>query len=326
MVAPCVYVKEINLDVEHINCNDLKSLSLENLRSKLDEMIDTCIWHGPSLLVMDDLDLLAPSDQENNPSAKPRQSAFILESRLHRFKNANVVFMASSSNANSLQKRFSQMHIFGKTLNLDAPDKVSRIAILKHLMSRFGSSKPLNYEHLSLLMEGYSVADLKNLFDSVVKEATIRSIKSRDSITVDQVDFESALSTFTPLSLMKLSVNSSPVRWETVGGMEETKQVLIQTLMWPSKYPQLFAKSPLRLRSGRLLYGYPGCGKTMLANAIAKHCGLNFISVKGPELLNKYIGASEQQVRELFERARGAKPCCLFFDEFDSIAPRRYRC
>ena len=105
--------------------------------------------------------------------------------------------------------------------------------------------------------------------------------------------------------------------------MEETKSVLLETLEWPTKYAPIFANSALRLRSGLLLYGYPGCGKTLLASAVAKECGLKFISVKGPEILNKYIGASEKSVRDLFERAQAAKPCVLFFDEFDSIAPKR---
>jgi peroxin-1 len=126
-------------------------------------------------------------------------------------------------------------------------------------------------------------------------------------------------------------------------GLAETRRVLRETLEWPTKYAAIFAQSPLRLRSGYvgdfcsicslslyptillrlLLYGYPGCGKTLLASTAVKECGLNFISIKGPELLNKYIGASEKSVRELFERASAAKPCVLFFDEFDSIAPKR---
>ena len=124
-------------------------------------------------------------------------------------------------------------------------------------------------------------------------------------------------------------------------GLAETRRVLRETLEWPTKYAAIFAQSPLRLRSGYvddfysiyslcptirhrlLLYGYPGCGKTLLASTAVKECGLNFISIKGPELLNKYIGASEKSVRELFERAGAAKPCVLFFDEFDSIAPKR---
>ncbi|ROT70911.1 hypothetical protein C7M84_010785 [Penaeus vannamei] len=108
-----------------------------------------------------------------------------------------------------------------------------------------------------------------------------------------------------------------------VGGMKDAKKILEETLTWPSLYPNLFNKVNLRLRSGVLLYGPPGCGKTLLANAVSAYCQLNFISVKGPELLSKYIGASEQAVRDAFERASSAKPCVLFFDEFESIAPRR---
>src|ERR1700732_5498386 len=106
-------------------------------------------------------------------------------------------------------------------------------------------------------------------------------------------------------------------------GLNETRRVLLETLEWPIKYAPIFQHSKLRLRSGLLLYGYPGCGKTLLASAVASQFGMNFISVKGPELLNKYIGASEQSVRELFERAQSARPCVLFFDEFESIAPKR---
>lgn len=108
-----------------------------------------------------------------------------------------------------------------------------------------------------------------------------------------------------------------------MSGLTEPRRVLRETLEWPTKYAQIFARCPLRLRSGILLYGYPGCGKTLLASAVARECGLNFISVKGPEILNKYIGASEKSVRDLFERAVAAKPCVLFFDEFESIAPKR---
>ena len=109
-----------------------------------------------------------------------------------------------------------------------------------------------------------------------------------------------------------------------ISGLNATRKVLLETLEWPIKYAPIFQHSKLRLRSGLLLYGYPGCGKTLLASAVAAQFGMNFISVKGPELLNKYIGASEQSVRELFERAQSARPCVLFFDEFESIAPKRY--
>lgn len=113
------------------------------------------------------------------------------------------------------------------------------------------------------------------------------------------------------------------IKINIIVGLTETRKILLETLEWPTRYAPIFANCPLRLRSGLLLYGYPGCGKTLLASAVAGECGLNFISVKGPEILNKYIGASEKSVRDLFERASAAKPCVLFFDEFDSIAPKR---
>ncbi|OMJ28972.1 Peroxisome biosynthesis protein PAS1 [Smittium culicis] len=153
---------------------------------------------------------------------------------------------------------------------------------------------------------------------------------------IKQSDIEKAISGFTPMQLRGITLHKSTVNWNDIGGLYETKRQLLETLELPTKYAALFAppqntsdpskkskSGGLRLRSGILLYGHPGCGKTMLASAVASQCGLNFISVKGPELLNKYIGQSEQSVRDIFARAKSAKPSILFFDEFDSIAPRR---
>lgn len=173
--------------------------------------------------------------------------------------------------------------------------------------------------------------DLRDLVDRSVRQAIIRQSQtfSRDvestsqTTEVGMVDFQAALKEFVPQSLRDVKLQKSETQWADIGGLHDTRRVLRETLEWPTKYGAIFATSPLRLRSGLLLYGYPGCGKTLLASAVAKECGLNFISVKGPELLNKYIGASEKSVRDLFERAQAARPCVLFFDEFDSIAPKR---
>jgi len=140
---------------------------------------------------------------------------------------------------------------------------------------------------------------------------------------LNKSDFAAALKGFTPASLRNVTLQTSTVRWSSIGGLHSTRKILLETLQYPTTYSPLFSKCPLRLRSGLLLYGYPGSGKTLLASAVASECGLNFISVKGPEILNKYIGASEKSVRDLFERAEAARPCVLFFDEFDSIAPKR---
>jgi peroxin-1 len=177
-------------------------------------------------------------------------------------------------------------------------------------------------------VDGYMPADLSVLVSRARNEAMFRTInspsnKDSDPFILSPLDFESAMKGFIPANLRNVPLQKSTTTFASIGGLKETRKVLLETLEYPTRYAPLFAKCPLRLRSGLLLYGYPGCGKTLLASAVAGECGLNFISVKGPEILNKYIGASEKSVRDLFERAQAAKPCVLFFDEFDSIAPKR---
>ncbi|KAI0176036.1 AAA-domain-containing protein [Hypoxylon sp. FL1284] len=187
----------------------------------------------------------------------------------------------------------------------------------------------LDFLDLAGETDGYTPGDLILLVSRARNEALIRSVSedpsdtSLDIIQLGRADFDNALKGFTPASLRNVPLQTSTTTFDSIGGLKETRQILLETLQYPTKYAPIFAQCPLRLRSGLLLYGYPGCGKTLLASAVAGECGLNFISVKGPEILNKYIGASEKSVRDLFERASAAKPCILFFDEFDSIAPKR---
>ena len=190
----------------------------------------------------------------------------------------------------------------------------------------FQVDRSLDFLDLAGQTDGYMPGDLVLLVSRAKNEALIRSVDtaSEDSkLVLKKVDFANALKGFTPASLRNVSLQSSKTTFDSIGGLKETRKILLETLQYPATYAPIFAQCPLRLRSGLLLYGYPGCGKTLLASAVAGECGLNFISVKGPEILNKYIGASEKSVRDLFERAESARPCVLFFDEFDSIAPKR---
>ena len=141
-------------------------------------------------------------------------------------------------------------------------------------------------------------------------------------LQITEMDLREARDGYVPPALRGAQVKED-VSWESVGGMEAAKATLLELVLLPTKYPDIFQQAPLRVRSGALLFGYPGCGKTKLVAALASHTGLNFLSVKGPELLNKYIGQSEQGVRDVFARASAAQPCILFFDEFDAIAPQR---
>lgn len=192
--------------------------------------------------------------------------------------------------------------------------------------SNFGLGDGLDLLDIAGQTDGYMPGDLSLLVSRARSEALIRTFSGNDDVAdvlLSGTDFAAALKGFTPASLRNVTLQSSTTTFSSIGGLRETRQTLLETLQYPTTYAPIFAKCPLRLRSGLLLYGYPGCGKTMLASAVAGECGLNFISVKGPEILNKYIGASEKSVRDLFERAEAARPCVLFFDEFDSIAPKR---
>ncbi|EFX00003.1 peroxisome biosynthesis protein, pas1 [Grosmannia clavigera kw1407] len=194
--------------------------------------------------------------------------------------------------------------------------------------------------------DGFMPGDLQQLVARAKNEALVRTIREAvasgggggggsgrfedDSdadaelmVPLGRIDFVRGRKGFTPTSLRNVALQQARTTFASIGGLGETRRVLLETLAYPTRYAPIFAQCPLRLRSGLLLYGFPGCGKTLLAGAVAGECGLNFISVKGPEILNKYIGASEKSVRDLFARAQAARPCVLFFDEFDAIAPKR---
>ncbi|KAK4157847.1 peroxisome biosynthesis protein PAS1 [Chaetomidium leptoderma] len=211
---------------------------------------------------------------------------------------------------------------------MDGPTRPTQKRVVSSKPSGFILDADLDFLDIAGQTDGYMPGDLILLISRARNEALSRNVGEStnfDATTIhlSRTDFDKALKGFTPASLRNVTLQSSTTTFSSIGGLTETRQVLLETLQYPTKYAPIFAQCPLRLRSGLLLYGYPGCGKTLLASAVAGECGLNFISVKGPEILNKYIGASEKSVRDLFARASAAKPCVLFFDEFDSIAPKR---
>jgi len=320
----------------YIDCGKHVDDRLNILKSNFTEWFDDAAWHSPSMLVLDDLDQLLPAEPEHIDSFRYRHLAEeFLSIAKAATKGKLVVLVSTCSSSVSIHNLLrSETHIFSETLDLKGLSRTSRREILTELIKLKASKSSLDISRIKLdalsseKTEGYLPSDLKDLVDRAVHQAIIRSLKTthRDPskpISLELSDFETAQSGFVPISLRDVKLQKSTVNWSDIGGLVETRRILRETLEWPTKYPSIFANCPLRLRSGLLLYGYPGCGKTLLASAIAKECGLNFINIKGPEILNKYIGASEQSVRELFDRAQVAKPCVLFFDEFESIAPKR---
>ncbi|SCV00169.1 LAMI_0G03334g1_1 [Lachancea mirantina] len=321
--------------VRYVDCEQFQeSLDFSKMKNTLFRLITSCYWYKPSVLILDNAEAIFPYDKEDEEgpgySSSGKTSTklcllFMIELEKVRQKNADILsVLLTAKSKESLNQTLFSKHSIGKSWKLGSPDRDQRASILDYyLQARSLKLSPdLELSTLALETEGYSPRDLSLLSDKLLFEHLSRYEESIDELSLQT--FEEAIKDFVPSSLRGIKLQKSTgVKWSDIGGLRGVKDILLETLEWPTKYAPIFAKCPLRLRSGILLYGYPGCGKTLLASAVAQQCGLNFISVKGPEILNKYIGASEQSVREIFERAQAAKPCILFFDEFDSIAPKR---
>jgi len=283
--------------------------------------------------------------------------------RQYSTSRSQVVLLATAKSKEEVNNVIIGGHVVREIMNLPAPDKETRRTVLEALTKKadhqdddtvlqdastdheedsasaedasngFLVDPSIDFLDLAGQTDGYMPGDLRLLVSRARSECLIRSVSFSDSnlpislastkLILTSQDFTAALANFVPSSLRSVPLQHSTIRFSSIGGLRTTRATLLETLQYPTLYAPIFARCPLRLRSGLLLYGYPGCGKTLLASAVAGECGLNFISVKGPEILNKYIGASEKAVRDLFERAQAARPCVLFFDEFDSVAPKR---
>ncbi|KAJ7835704.1 P-loop containing nucleoside triphosphate hydrolase protein [Mycena leptocephala] len=296
---------------------------VQTIKALLGSWFKKAAWHRPAILILDNFEKLVGVELEHADSFRTRHiteifiSLYSSSARSAAPNSRGVVLLATASS----------------TAAVKAPNKNARKEILARIVHerlsvardmQVDPESPLNYAVLATQTEGYSATDLQDLVARAVHQIAVRSADGSKPFLVQPLlastDFDAAQVDFVPLSLRDVKLQNSEVSWSDIG---ETRRILRETLEWPTKFGPIFAQSPLRLRSGLLLYGFPGCGKTLFASAVAQECGLNFISVKGPKILNKYIGASEQSVRDLFERATAAKPCVLFFDEFDSIAPKR---
>lgn len=281
-------------------------------------------WRAPSLVILENLDKVIPKEIEHSDNGTSLQLTELLISIFEKpIRENKIKILITSKSKDSINQIIFQKHFIDEEVCLEAPNKHQIIEILQNMMENkfpeYIDRSDISYlSDIASELEGYLPLDLENLLDR-----TFHYMIAEGMQTFKYKHFIDAVEGYTPTSLRGVKLQKSTTNWADIGGLIEVKRILLETLEWPTKYAPIFEKCKLRLRSGILLYGYPGCGKTMLASAISSQCGLNFISVKGPEILNKYIGASEQSIRELFERAQSAKPCILFFDEFDSIAPKR---
>ncbi|XP_040403081.1 peroxisome biogenesis factor 1 isoform X2 [Cygnus olor] len=330
----------LDAHVEVIDCKALRGKRLGNVRKNVEEAFLEASWRQPSILLMDDLDQIVgvPSTPEHENSLETIQSnrlAYVLKDLIKEVISMGslIAFIATSQSEHALHPSLVSAqgtHIFQCFQCIQSPDQKQRremlCSIIKNkLNSDIKKFSDLDLQYVAKETEGFVARDFTVLVDRAI-HACISNPNAfqNDEVNLSTVDFQKALKDFTPLALRNVNLHKpKDIGWDRIGGLKDVKQVLVDTIMLPAKYPELFANLPIRQRSGVLLYGAPGTGKTLLAGVVARESGMNFISVKGPELLSKYIGASEQAVRDIFNRAQAAKPCIVFFDEFDSIAPRR---
>ncbi|KAK9306176.1 hypothetical protein QLX08_003068 [Tetragonisca angustula] len=316
-----------------IDCRSLKGKKAETLQKIIVTALTECIYYQPSILFLDDLESVTSAsmnDEENTPDAMnaARITDMLINTVMQYQECYQVSVIATCVSVSRIGQKLRPArgcHFFRTILSIPNLEKVDRIDILQ-LMLGDKSYVPgdVNWDYYGNKTEGWMVQDLVDMAEKAAFAAWKRHGTSMPPVEVDEKDVAIALKNCTPISLQGIQLYKGEGHvWSGIGGLAEVKRSLVEILQWPLKYPEIFKNAPIKLQNGVLLYGMPGTGKTMLAKAIANECGVNLISVKGPELLSKYIGVSEESVRNVFERALRAKPCVLFFDEFDSLAPRR---
>nr|CCD16737.1 unnamed protein product [Trypanosoma congolense IL3000] len=295
--------------------------SEKKLLQTIQRSLVACAMCAPAALVLDNFDAVAPVQKEHSVEAVSGTTRAILEgallssaSTLSLHGSGSVVVIATCANRESVNENLRSAFCFTKVIKVEAIDREARLALLKQL---FPKEPPQIIEDLGNLMNNYTPFDVKK-----VSEPIKNSLCEGKGPLYDVA--RSAIGSFTPLSHTGISfLKNGKASLGSVGGLGEARKVLHDTLVLPMKHPNLFARLPLKTRSGVLLYGAPGCGKTFVVEATVNTENLNCIVVNGPEVFGKYIGQSEEKIRDIFERAQAAAPCVIFFDEFDSVAPQR---
>ncbi|KAK7362476.1 hypothetical protein VNO77_04590 [Canavalia gladiata] len=335
--------EDILAHIIFVSCSKLALEKPPIIRQELANHVTEALNHAPSVVIFDDLDSIisTPDSEGSQPSMSVAGLTDFLVDIMDEYGEKRrmlcgfgpIALIASIQSLEKIPQSLSSSGRFDFHIKLPAPAASERRAMLKHEIQR----RHLQCDENILLdvavkCDGYDGYDLEILVDRAVHAAVHRFLPSNAAVyehenpALQEGDFSKAMHDFLPVAMRDITKSASDdghSGWDDVGGLVDIQNAIKEMIELPSKFPKTFAQAPLRLRSNVLLYGPPGCGKTHIVGAAAAASSLRFISVKGPELLNKYIGASEQAVRDIFSKAAAAAPCLLFFDEFDSIAPKR---
>jgi len=303
--------------------------------ARLREIFKETKEKAPSIIFIDEIDSIAPKREEVTGEVERRVVSQLLSLMDGLEARGKVIVIAATNRPNAIDPALRRPGRFDREIEIKVPDKRGRLEILQIHTRNMPLDSDVNQEKIASVTHGFVGADLEYL----CKEAAMKCLRRLlpelnledekihpdvlNKLVVTMSDFENAIKEVMPSAMREVYLESPDVAWNDIGGLDEVKRELQEAVEWPLRYPDLYSKLGHSIPKGILMHGPSGTGKTMLAKAVATESEANFISVKGPELLSKWIGESERGVREIFRRARQAAPCVVFFDEVDSIAPIR---
>ena len=326
---------ETNANFYTIGGPEIMSKFYGESEERLREIFKKAEENAPAIIFIDEIDSIAPKREEVSGEVERRVVAQLLSLMDGMSTRGKVVVIGATNRINAIDPALRRPGRFDREIEIGVPDKEGRLEILQIHTRGMPLEKDVDLGIIASMSHGFVGADLQ----AVAKEAGIRALRrvlpeidlntenipsdTLKKIVVKMDDFLSVIKEIEPSALREVFVEIPDVKWEDIGGIEDVKQELQEAVEWPLKYHGLFVHSDATPPKGILLYGPPGTGKTLMAKAAAHESEANFISIKGPELLSKWVGESEKGVREIFRKARQASPCIVFFDEIDAIAPTR---
>ncbi len=306
--------------------------SEENIRKKFEEAEK----NAPAIIFIDEIDAIASKREETRGEVERRVVAQLLAIMDGLKSRGKVVVIAATNVPNILDPALRRPGRFDREIEIGVPTKEGRLNILKIHTRNMPLGKNVNLKELAAITHGFVGADISSLAKEaamILLRRVLPELKLKEDepipkevlekLQIQHRDFKEALKVVRPSALREVLVEIPNIRWSDIGGLGNVRQELLEAVEWPLNHPEAFKRLGVKPPKGILLYGAPGTGKTLLAKAVANESKANFISVKGPEVLSKWVGESEKAVREIFKKARQVSPCVVFFDEVDSLAPRR---
>jgi len=327
---------ETNTHFIHLDGPSVMSKYVGEAEKRIRDIFEEAEKNAPSIIFIDEIDAIASKREESYGEVERRVVAQLLATMDGLKSRGKVIVIAATNRHNSLDPALRRPGRFDREFEIGVPKFEGRLQILKIHTRNMPLTEDVDLNELARVTHGFVGADLEVLCKEaamVLLRKLLPDLKYKkeepipaeflEKLHLGMADFKEALKLVRPSALREVLIERPTTTWEEVGGLETLKQELIEAVEWPLKHPNLFKNLGTSAPKGILLYGPPGTGKTLLARAVAHESEANFILVNGPELLSKWVGESERGVRKVFEKARQASPCIIFFDEMDSIAPRR---